>query len=112
MIRRPPRSTLFPYTTLFRSGLAAVWIVRPSRWVGHGNGVDVPIEQEHLARALAFDSAENIAVGINDRLVKPPIMEGLLHTLNHGLFVAGVALSLDEFLAQADDLLTATWGQQ
>src|SRR5690349_22542611 len=23
MIRRPPRSTLFPYTTLFRSGLAA-----------------------------------------------------------------------------------------
>src|SRR2546430_12670623 len=24
MIRRPPRSTLFPYTTLFRSGLALV----------------------------------------------------------------------------------------
>src|SRR5258707_15414219 len=24
MIRRPPRSTLFPYTTLFRSGIAAV----------------------------------------------------------------------------------------
>src|SRR5256885_10966205 len=24
MIRRPPRSTLFPYTTLFRSGLPAV----------------------------------------------------------------------------------------
>src|SRR5438445_8018593 len=25
MIRRPPRSTLFPYTTLFRSGLPAGW---------------------------------------------------------------------------------------
>src|SRR5256885_8301835 len=24
MIRRPPRSTLFPYTTLFRSGIVAV----------------------------------------------------------------------------------------
>src|SRR3712207_9559558 len=24
MIRRPPRSTLFPYTTLFRSGIATV----------------------------------------------------------------------------------------
>src|SRR2546427_9562367 len=24
MIRRPPRSTLFPYTTLFRSGIGAV----------------------------------------------------------------------------------------
>src|SRR2546426_3813264 len=32
MIRRPPRSTLFPYTTLFRS-LAS----RPSR--GHADGV-------------------------------------------------------------------------
>src|SRR3712207_7983582 len=26
MIRRPPRSTLFPYTTLFRSVAAGVWI--------------------------------------------------------------------------------------
>src|SRR5260370_27455927 len=25
MIRRPPRSTLFPYTTLFRSVLAVLW---------------------------------------------------------------------------------------
>src|SRR3712207_8229452 len=25
MIRRPPRSTLFPYTTLFRSGLAKLY---------------------------------------------------------------------------------------
>src|SRR5260370_28104671 len=25
MIRRPPRSTLFPYTTLFRSGIQAAW---------------------------------------------------------------------------------------
>src|SRR3712207_7650993 len=30
MIRRPPRSTLFPYTTLFRSG---VWVTTRS-WVG------------------------------------------------------------------------------
>src|SRR3712207_6891362 len=28
MIRRPPRSTLFPYTTLFRSALAN-WIAQP-----------------------------------------------------------------------------------
>src|SRR3712207_7339132 len=27
MIRRPPRSTLFPYTTLFRSGLKGVRLV-------------------------------------------------------------------------------------
>src|SRR2546425_7030698 len=28
MIRRPPRSTLFPYTTLFRSGRALVELAR------------------------------------------------------------------------------------
>src|SRR5260221_2322136 len=26
MIRRPPRSTLFPYTTLFRSGVLGIWV--------------------------------------------------------------------------------------
>src|SRR2546430_9235801 len=31
MIRRPPRSTLFPYTTLFRSGHPCVWpVARPN----------------------------------------------------------------------------------
>src|SRR5260370_24798958 len=30
MIRRPPRSTLFPYTTLFRSSALANWTVRAS----------------------------------------------------------------------------------
>src|SRR5258708_31624661 len=31
MIRRPPRSTLFPYTTLFRSGSATVIRTTPPR---------------------------------------------------------------------------------
>src|SRR5690349_22799873 len=31
MIRRPPRSTLFPYTTLFRSGEEAAQVVRRGR---------------------------------------------------------------------------------
>src|SRR3712207_7625720 len=31
MIRRPPRSTLFPYTTLFRSGLEAQPLLRVQR---------------------------------------------------------------------------------
>src|SRR5258706_10999867 len=33
MIRRPPRSTLFPYTTLFRSRMDGTHAMRPrSRW--------------------------------------------------------------------------------
>src|SRR2546429_5856211 len=41
MIRRPPRSTLFPYTTLFRSLLKAP---------GMGHGADVPDVVEDVAR--------------------------------------------------------------
>src|SRR6266705_5331969 len=37
MIRRPPRSTLFPYTTLFRSDDRAHMAVRPAG--GHNHGV-------------------------------------------------------------------------
>src|SRR3712207_7751292 len=44
MIRRPPRSTLFPYTTLFRSpdleGRAAAWA--PRRAVGAARALRVP----------------------------------------------------------------------
>src|SRR5258707_9363474 len=34
MIRRPPRSTLFPYTTLFRSSTMSGWPVCTDCWRG------------------------------------------------------------------------------
>src|SRR3712207_8600293 len=34
MIRRPPRSTLFPYTTLFRSGESCLTLPERVSWVG------------------------------------------------------------------------------
>src|SRR2546427_245649 len=40
MIRRPPRSTLFPYTTLFRSGLYG--LARDAAYAGDGSGGDRP----------------------------------------------------------------------
>src|SRR5256886_11914599 len=40
MIRRPPRSTLFPYTTLFRSALAGLYT--KSNVVGGVYGLNVP----------------------------------------------------------------------
>src|SRR5256885_5195438 len=33
MIRRPPRSTLFPYTTLFRSQCRCVLTTLPTKWL-------------------------------------------------------------------------------
>src|SRR3712207_8725160 len=45
MIRRPPRSTLFPYTTLFRSGLA-VGVDEPVlQFVGVGVQLDQGVQE-------------------------------------------------------------------
>src|SRR2546429_7261700 len=41
MIRRPPRSTLFPYTTLFRSPARAQHIEFNSSFLRGGDGIDV-----------------------------------------------------------------------
>src|SRR2546429_6549347 len=47
MIRRPPRSTLFPYTTLFRSpSLGALAEERPARRTVEGAGDQGPAVQE------------------------------------------------------------------
>src|SRR3989440_5079446 len=49
MIRRPPRSTLFPYTTLFRSVLAR-----------HGELVLQSAQFEIIARNLSRDAHQNV----------------------------------------------------
>src|SRR2546423_11097913 len=58
MIRRPPRSTLFPYTTLFRSqitqALDAAQI--PYRMAAGSNAIEVPRSEEHTSelQSLAY----------------------------------------------------------
>src|SRR2546425_6423675 len=59
MIRRPPRSTLFPYTTLFRSEIDAVGRLRGA---GLGGGHD---EREQTLNQLlvemdGFDTTEGV----------------------------------------------------
>src|SRR2546430_8705178 len=56
MIRRPPRSTLFPYTTLFRSpGLERLTNVLGNRDFPQGTGVEVL----HGCRQLVSRSEEH-----------------------------------------------------
>src|SRR3712207_7692911 len=58
MIRRPPRSTLFPYTTLFRSGCGRLRGVRAFGYYGYHNSVEATrtvLHSPHLAGAWDVD---------------------------------------------------------
>src|SRR2546430_13616936 len=52
MIRRPPRSTLFPYTTLFRSGAG------PAGTAGAPRGPAVPEQPERDAKVITVFAAK------------------------------------------------------
>src|SRR3712207_7339897 len=62
MIRRPPRSTLFPYTTLFRSG--DDWI---SRRVAANGVISVAWQQFSVGK---HHSGDIVDVHVTDRLLE------------------------------------------
>src|SRR2546430_8411828 len=55
MIRRPPRSTLFPYTTLFRSPQAGLRDIANARHLAAGSRQDEVITQLRLHAEKARD---------------------------------------------------------
>src|SRR2546426_5736175 len=65
MIRRPPRSTLFPYTTLFRSAAQAIAnVLKPGERVAltthvnaDGDGVGSEVALWHLLKARGVTAA-------------------------------------------------------
>src|SRR2546427_13009008 len=84
MIRRPPRSTLFPYTTLFRSASAVASEPRPDLY-GALSGLGRTID---AARATELDEW-------------PPTARGALGAeLEHTRRVVWVSPSFDDYLEQ------------
>src|SRR2546430_17702685 len=78
MIRRPPRSTLFPYTTLFRSARgvgqgarSVLWVARPAARVVGRAGEDGARGDGGVARAREVRDAEEGGAdraGLHDRV--------------------------------------------
>src|SRR3712207_8013454 len=72
MIRRPPRSTLFPYTTLFRS-----------QRHGRGQGQHDPhlealaIREVQAARVLVLAKLDEVQPVLDSRAPGQPLAEGL-----------------------------------
>src|SRR5256885_12895868 len=65
MIRRPPRSTLFPYTTLFRSGLQARG--SPPSVRGSTSGSGALLGQHRREHCLRQAGGERERPGVRDR---------------------------------------------
>src|SRR2546430_5288442 len=67
MIRRPPRSTLFPYTTLFRS------VERSGGWTNPGPGPGETRDHPRTSRGrtaagtVGFGEPRGVAPGVADR---------------------------------------------
>src|SRR5256886_11464045 len=64
MIRRPPRSTLFPYTTLFRSIVGTNAEVMPAQWEFQVGAIGAPdvADELWLARWLLYRVGEDFGV--------------------------------------------------
>src|SRR3712207_9568530 len=56
MIRRPPRSTLFPYTTLFRSHVLRRAVARPRPRDVHHQELRIDREKAHLFAAARVNT--------------------------------------------------------
>src|SRR3712207_8651791 len=66
MIRRPPRSTLFPYTTLFRSGTGAILVGLAFVAAAFGIGYLAGVGKDHLEDVGGLGTAQrNTAAGID-----------------------------------------------
>src|SRR5438270_12796307 len=85
MIRHPPRSTLFPYTTLFRSNAPRLGLAAPHALLGFLDAVHHGVAQhvlerrkhplEHLAVELArgaLDGELGALAGVGGRLAHDP----------------------------------------
>src|SRR2546425_714599 len=78
MIRRPPRSTLFPYTTLFRSNAGGGAVEHGDRAaLGHGGAVVVCDRRVVDRRDRNGDGGRAAALG-GGRAVGPAVVAGLL----------------------------------
>src|SRR2546427_12874439 len=96
MIRRPPRSTLFPYTTLFRSGLALA-------------GAAAFFATGLVALTGVFFAVAFLAAGCEDAALVAGLLAGFLATgFAANFFTTGLAVFLAAVAAFFAVFLAAT----
>src|SRR3712207_9385604 len=95
MIRRPPRSTLFPYTTLFRSDRPNLFIKIPATEAG------LPAITTSIARGISVNVTLIFSLE-RYRAVMDAYLSGLEQRLRGGGSVAGVESVASFFVSRVD----------
>src|SRR3712207_5399534 len=115
MIRRPPRSTLFPYTTLFRSRAEVAKCAKALRWYAeHGPAMLRPelkdADAVGAAQAYVVHQPIGVVLAIMPwnfpiwqamRFAAPALMAGNVGLLKHASNVPQTALYLEEVFRKA-----------
>src|SRR2546422_9672056 len=100
MIRRPPRSTLFPYTTLFRSHIV---LDRELASRGHYPCIDVLHSVSRLMSHLVDSNQKSAAYEIRDLMATYKKSEDLI---NIGAYKRGSNQRIDTAIDRADAINT------
>src|SRR2546426_9586957 len=108
MIRRPPRSTLFPYTTLFRSLVAESRAGDDEdRGVGDGRAIDVRDGQLAVGAVVAIEGEGKLVRRLNGHDDRARAMSGLARD------EARVdRLAIEEVQDEIADFVVADGGQE
>src|SRR2546427_12309480 len=105
MIRRPPRSTLFPYTTLFRSHVLRREVARPVPVAGEADdGDDVVLPQDAAQRVDVVHRPDTIIVRKGGSMKSDLKTRHDVRILSDALVSIGVQIV---FVRQGDYYLTA-----
>src|SRR5438067_7109598 len=92
MIRRPPRSTLFPYTTLFRSDMKQIALILAAlaMLIGCGKSPDTTRSEEHTSELQSrFDLVCRLL------LEKKKYINYLMRSITSAMFIVLKILSSD-----------------
>src|SRR5256886_6189475 len=87
MIRRPPRSTLFPYTTLFRSEVARAGVRAHARYDDKALGIRRPGGARKRQHALDVDRAK--------ALLRAGLAQGRAKTAQRNVAAGALELRLE-----------------
>src|SRR3712207_7990873 len=81
MIRRPPRSTLFPYTTLFRSDMGKAQQIKAFYYLPkQGRGAAGLVSNYEIEVGNTLDAMTSVASGEFSNIRNNPVMQSVYFT--------------------------------